>query len=156
MLPVRVMIPTEAAPGFQYPKVPEVNYIDREVFAKLKRLNIVPSEMSGDAEFLRRYPLPGVSPGGVTQGGVTQGGVTQGGVTHDQVPSWVASAGTLSELAAAIGVDPDGLEPTVARWNKACAEGADPDFGRCATESCSWPKPRPGKLSWTSERALAC
>jgi len=74
-----------------------------------------PAFMIFDAEFLRRYPLPGVSPGGVTQ---------------DQVPDWVASAGSPSELAAAIGVDPDGLERTVSRWNKACAQGADPDFGR--------------------------
>ena len=57
VLPVRVMIPTDSAPGFQYPKVPEVNYVDREVFAKLKRLNIVPSELSSDEEFLRRVTI---------------------------------------------------------------------------------------------------
>jgi hypothetical protein len=57
VLPVRVMVPTESAPGFTYPKVPEVNYIDREVFAKLKRLNIVPSELSSDEEFLRRVTI---------------------------------------------------------------------------------------------------
>jgi hypothetical protein len=33
------------------------NYIDREVFAKLRRLNILPSELSGDAEFLRRITI---------------------------------------------------------------------------------------------------
>ncbi len=54
VVPVRVLIPMAAAPGFRYPKVPEVNYIDREVFAKLKRLNIVPSDLASDAEFLRR------------------------------------------------------------------------------------------------------
>src|SRR5581483_1876667 len=54
VLPVRVMVPNEAAPGFKYPAVPEVNDIDREVFGKLKRLNIVPSDLSGDLEFLRR------------------------------------------------------------------------------------------------------
>ena len=37
--------------------MPEVNYIDREVFAKLRRLNIVPSDLSGDAEFLRRVTI---------------------------------------------------------------------------------------------------
>ena len=51
------MVPFEPKPGFQYPKVPEVNFIDREVFAKLRRLNMVPSELSGDAEFLRRVTL---------------------------------------------------------------------------------------------------
>jgi hypothetical protein len=57
VLPVRVMIPTASAPGFQYPQVPETNFIDREVFAKLKRLNIVPAELSSDEEFLRRVTI---------------------------------------------------------------------------------------------------
>src|SRR4029077_3818239 len=39
------------------PKVPEVNFVDRDVFAKLRRLNMVPSALSGDAEFLRRVTL---------------------------------------------------------------------------------------------------
>lgn len=69
-----------------------------------------PAYMIFDAEFVRRYPLPGISAGAV--------------------PSWVPRAGTPAALAALIGVDPDGLEQTVARWNKACAEGTDPDFGR--------------------------
>jgi 3-oxosteroid 1-dehydrogenase len=69
-----------------------------------------PAYMIFDAEFLRRYPLPGVTPGAV--------------------PGWVASAGSPRGLADLIGVDPDGLERTVIRWNKACAEGVDPDFGR--------------------------
>jgi hypothetical protein len=54
---VRVMVPRETAAGFQYPQVPEVNYVDREVLAKLRRLNIVPSDLAGDAEFLRRVTL---------------------------------------------------------------------------------------------------
>ncbi len=57
VLPVRVLVPYEAPAGFVYPQVPEVNYVDREVFAKLKRLNIVPSDLSSDAEFLRRVTI---------------------------------------------------------------------------------------------------
>lgn len=57
VLPVRVMIPMQLPVGFQYPKVPEVNYVDREVFARLKQLNMVPSELSGDEEFLRRVTI---------------------------------------------------------------------------------------------------
>jgi hypothetical protein len=57
VVPVRVLVPAEAKPGFVYPKLPEVNYIDREVFAKLRRLNMVPSELSTDEEFLRRVTL---------------------------------------------------------------------------------------------------
>jgi hypothetical protein len=52
--PVRIMVPTEVAPGFKYPDTPAVNYIDTEVFAKLRRLNMVPSDLSADNEFLRR------------------------------------------------------------------------------------------------------
>ncbi len=55
--PVRVLVPLPAKPSFRYPDVPEVNFIDHEVFAKLRRLNMVPSGLSGDGEFLRRVTL---------------------------------------------------------------------------------------------------
>jgi hypothetical protein len=51
---IRVLVPAPAKPGFKYPDVPTVNFIDREVFAKLKLLNMVPSDLSDDATFLRR------------------------------------------------------------------------------------------------------
>ena len=54
VLPVRVLVPMELRAGFSYPKVPEVNFIDREVFARLRQLNMVPSDLSSDEEFLRR------------------------------------------------------------------------------------------------------
>lgn len=57
VLPVRVMIPMALPVGFTYPKVPEVNYVDREVFARLRQLNMVPSELSSDTEFLRRITI---------------------------------------------------------------------------------------------------
>jgi hypothetical protein len=40
-----------------YPVVPENNFIDHHVFAKLRKLNIVPSDLADDAEFLRRVYL---------------------------------------------------------------------------------------------------
>jgi hypothetical protein len=57
VLPVRVMVPMEVSADFKYPKVAEVNFIDHEVLAKLKRLNMAPSELAGDNEFLRRVYL---------------------------------------------------------------------------------------------------
>jgi hypothetical protein len=57
VLPVRIMVPMELPAGFQYPKVPEVNYVDREVFARLKKLSMVPSDLSSDTEFLRRITI---------------------------------------------------------------------------------------------------
>ena len=40
--------------NFTFPKVPENNYIDRLVHAKLKKLRIEPSGVCTDEEFLRR------------------------------------------------------------------------------------------------------
>ncbi len=46
-----------ADPIKDYPEVPRRNYIDDFVFAKLRRLNIIPSPLSSDEEFLRRVCL---------------------------------------------------------------------------------------------------
>jgi hypothetical protein len=54
---IRVLVPMPAAPGFRYPETPASGYIDREVFAKLRRLNIIPSAPASDAEFLRRVTI---------------------------------------------------------------------------------------------------
>ncbi len=40
-----------------YPRVVRNNFIDDHVFAKLRKFNILPSELSSDAEFLRRLCL---------------------------------------------------------------------------------------------------
>jgi hypothetical protein len=45
------------APGLVWSAPPENNFIDRHVFAKLRRLRIPPSDLCGDAEFLRRATL---------------------------------------------------------------------------------------------------
>ncbi len=45
-------------------------------------------------------------------------------------PAWIARGDTLRDLAAAAGIDPDGLEAGVARWNAQVAAGRDDDFGR--------------------------
>jgi hypothetical protein len=53
----RVLVPAAVSFGDTYPTVPEANAIGHEVFAKLRQLNIVPSEVCGDAAFLRRVTL---------------------------------------------------------------------------------------------------
>jgi hypothetical protein len=40
-----------------YPDVPRRNFIDEFIFSKLRKMNIVPSALSSDAEFLRRLCL---------------------------------------------------------------------------------------------------
>ncbi len=54
---LRVLVPAPAAAGFKYPAIAATNPIDGEVFAKLKKLNMVPSDLSGDLEFLRRLTI---------------------------------------------------------------------------------------------------
>lgn len=44
-------------PGFHWSAPSEANFIDASVFAKLKRLQIAPSELCSDEEFLRRVTL---------------------------------------------------------------------------------------------------
>lgn len=51
---VRVLVPAPGKPS-AFPK--PVNDLDREVFAKLKLLNMTPSELSSDLEFLRRVTI---------------------------------------------------------------------------------------------------
>lgn len=70
-----------------------------------------PAYLIFDDGFRRKYPLPGITALG-------------------EVPGWVARAGSPRELGIQIGIDPDGLEHTISRWNKACEDGHDPDFGR--------------------------
>jgi hypothetical protein len=46
-----------ARPDFSWPAVPEVNYIDRHVIAKLRALRLLPSPLCSDGVFLRRVYL---------------------------------------------------------------------------------------------------
>lgn len=47
-----------------YPEIAESNYIDKHVFAKLRSVNVIPSDLSTEEEFLRRVYLDvtGVAP----------------------------------------------------------------------------------------------
>src|ERR1051326_5328634 len=53
-VPVTVLNP---APGFAWKQLPQNNYIDRLIDAKLERLKIQPSPVVDDADFLRRVSL---------------------------------------------------------------------------------------------------
>jgi len=54
--PVRLAF-VPARPGFKWTKPPANNYIDEQIFAKLKLLRINPSALSSEATFLRRAYL---------------------------------------------------------------------------------------------------
>ena len=51
----RIGVISEPIPN--YPDLPRRNFIDQHIFAKLKRFHVIPSELSDDAEFLRRVCL---------------------------------------------------------------------------------------------------
>ena len=82
----------------------------------------VPAYLIFDAEFRRKYPCgPMMVPG-------------------SQQPDWalpkvirqqyLKKANTIREAAALFGIDADGLEATVAKFNEYARAGKDPDFGR--------------------------
>ena len=56
LVPVRLTY-LEPKPGFKWSNPPENNYVDKHVFTKLKMLNIQPSELCSDQEFIRRAYL---------------------------------------------------------------------------------------------------
>jgi 3-oxosteroid 1-dehydrogenase len=74
-----------------------------------------PCWMVFDQEYRDTYAIGQVTPG-------------------DDLPAeWdVQSASTIGELAGLIGVDAEGLQAQVARFNSACADGVDPEFKRGA------------------------
>jgi len=54
---LRVQVAQPVAKGFVFPRVQEVNFIDREVFRSLRRASIVPADVCGDEQFLRRLSI---------------------------------------------------------------------------------------------------
>ena len=43
---------------------------------------------------------------------------------------WIKRADTVEALASSLGLNPNSLEQSIQRWNRNCASGNDPEFGR--------------------------
>lgn len=65
---------------------------------------------------------------------------------EDPAPDWLPQAPTLRQLAANVGIDPDGLVASVERFNAYAAEGVDPDFHRGRYGFGPSPEPKPAPL----------
>jgi hypothetical protein len=74
-----------------------------------------PAFLIFDEEFTRRYSLPGFSSGAV--------------------PAWLPRAESPGALAALIGVDPEGLERTVAGWTRRARRGRTRTSGAAGTST---------------------
>jgi len=59
MVSVRLMY-LEPREGFVFPKLPELNFVDTHVFAKLKQMGILPSGLASETEFVRRAYLDAI------------------------------------------------------------------------------------------------
>lgn len=64
--------------------------------------------------------------------------VNAGGGTGTAVPDWVPRSESLEGLVAQLGIDGVALRETVERWNRACADGRDPDHGRGESAFDRW------------------
>jgi 3-oxosteroid 1-dehydrogenase len=72
----------------------------------------MPAFMVFDSNYRERYPVGSFIPG------------------QDFPPGFVEQADSPRELAARLGIDPDGFERALQRFNEHAEKGEDPDFGR--------------------------
>jgi succinate dehydrogenase/fumarate reductase flavoprotein subunit len=85
-----------------------------EVDPQLHERRNVPAWAIADSRFRSRYPFAGAAPSA-------------------ELPTHALEAKSLAELAAAAGIDPGGLERSVARFNEQVQSGRDADFARGET-----------------------
>jgi 3-oxosteroid 1-dehydrogenase len=88
----------------------------RACYARNKKVKAIPAWAVMDAEHRKRYTFGYAMPGSVPRDWLEKDMVKQ-----DE---------TLAGLARKCGVDPQGLETTVSRWNEMCETGVDEDFGK--------------------------
>jgi succinate dehydrogenase/fumarate reductase flavoprotein subunit len=87
----------------------------------MQAAGVVPAYLIADARALTKYGMGMVRPGGQ-------------GLEPYLADGYLTQGSTLSALAAKLGIDPAGLEDSVARINRYAETGVDPEFGRGRTD----------------------
>jgi succinate dehydrogenase/fumarate reductase flavoprotein subunit len=87
----------------------------------MHRDGAVPAHIICDADFIKKYGMGMVYPGG-------------GGLKRLIAAGYVTEGRSLRELAEKIGVNPDGLVASVAKINRYAETGHDTDFGKGETQ----------------------
>jgi 3-oxosteroid 1-dehydrogenase len=90
--------------------------IGNAMYERNKTVPAIPAWHVVDARYHRQYFYNTKPPGKIPEQWLSMG--------------WMKQGATLSELAAACGMDAAGLEATVERFNQFCREGKDEDFAR--------------------------
>lgn len=96
----------------------------------------IPAYLITDAEGLRKYGLGMVRPGGMGLSGALADG-------------YVTTGDTVEDLARKLGLPPQNLAPTIARFNTYWKDGVDPEFKRGTTAyqrangDANWTGPNP-------------
>jgi succinate dehydrogenase/fumarate reductase flavoprotein subunit len=90
------------------------------MFESHKRVPTIPAFLVCDSEFVARYGLGAIHPG------------TRKLKRHE-ASGYIASAGSMGELARKLSIDAPALERTIERHNRFARLGEDPDFGKGST-----------------------
>jgi 3-oxosteroid 1-dehydrogenase len=119
-LPGSVMV-NKAGRRFVNEAAPYVDVVNAQYADHSDAAPCIPCYLVFDARYRRSYPVGPLLPG------AQQPDFLLGKALRD---GYVKKADTIAGLAAKLGVDPKGLEETVARMNEYAKTGKDREFGR--------------------------
>lgn len=120
-MPGGIMV-NKAGKRFTNEAAPYVDVVKAMYDANEPSAPSIPSYLVFDARYRRSYPVGPLGPSKLQPDSAIGGRLRRAG--------FLKKASTLPELATLIGVDPKGLEETVARFNQDAKNGVDTEFHR--------------------------